>query len=262
MDEIKVYEYEGTPVSFSLGQGVMINATQMAKPFGDSKKPTFWLQNASAKEFISTLGELRNRNSAELVKVTYGNNGGTWMHEDVAMEFARWLSPAFAIWCNDRIKELLMDGVTTVSDEDEVIAQAMRVLQERLRRKEEERRRLQDKVDEDAPKVLFAEAVTASKSSILIGELAKILQQNGVQTGQKRLFAQMREEGYLQKAKGARYNQPTQRAMEMGLFELKKTVVSTPDGTPFTTTTTKVTPKGQQYFLRHYLQREKLIETV
>ena len=102
----------------------------MAKPF--EKSATHWLRNQSTQEFITTYAELRNCNSSDLVQVTYGDNGGTWMHEDVALEFARWLSPAFAIWCNDRIKELLTTGVATLADDDATIAQAMAILQKRL----------------------------------------------------------------------------------------------------------------------------------
>ena len=88
----------------------MINATEMAKPFG--KSPKDFLKTEQTKVYIGTLGEVKKILSSDLVRVIYGDNGGTWMHEDVAMEFARWLSPAFAIWCNDRIKELLQYGMT------------------------------------------------------------------------------------------------------------------------------------------------------
>ncbi len=271
MSTITTYSYEGTPIAFERGAGVMINATQMAKRFGESKAPKFWLSNQSTKEFLTTLSEVRNLTSAELLRVTYGNNGGTWMHEDVAMEFARWLSPAFAIWTNDRIKELLRDGVTTTATDDQTIAKAMAILQNRLEEAKRETARLReseleaqaeaqflrDRAEEDAPKVLFAEAVTASKRSILVGELAKILKQNGHDTGQNRLFAELREQGYLQSCKGERYNQPTQMAMELGLFELKKTAINNPDGTSRVCTTTKVTPKGQQYFIKRYLNHGK-----
>ena len=94
----KVFSYKGNLITFSNDGTVMVNATEMAKPF--EKSATHWLRNQSTQEFISTYAELRNCNSTDLVKVTHGDNGGTWMHEDVALEFARWLSPAFAIWCN------------------------------------------------------------------------------------------------------------------------------------------------------------------
>lgn len=99
------------------------------------------------------------------------------------------------------------------------------------------------------PKVIFADAVATAQTSILIGDLAKILKQNGVNTGQKRLFEWMRQNGYLIKRKGADYNSPTQRAMEQGLFEIKETSVALPDDGVKITRTTKVTGKGQIYFV-------------
>lgn len=104
----------------------------------------------------------------------------------------------------------------------------------------------------NAPKVLFADAVSTSQRSCLVAELAKILQQNGVNIGQNRLFAWMRENGYLCQ-KGQYYNQPTQKAMELGLFEIKQTSITKPDGTVLVTTTTKVTGKGQVYFVDKFL---------
>lgn len=108
------------------------------------------------------------------------------------------------------------------------------------------------KIEADKPKVLFADSVTASKTSILIGDLAKILKQNGYETGQKRLFAQLRDEGYLIRRKGADYNMPTQKSMEMGLFEIKETVVTHSDGHISISKTPKITGKGQIYFINKY----------
>ena len=108
-------------------------------------------------------------------------------------------------------------------------------------------------IEEMKPKALFADAVSASKTSILIGELAKILKQNGIDIGQNRLFAWMRDKGYLIKS-GERYNQPTQYSMDRGLFELKERVMTNPDGSVRMTITTKVTGKGQQYFINLFLQ--------
>lgn len=113
-------------------------------------------------------------------------------------------------------------------------------------------RELENKAAEDKPKVLFAEAVEAAQTSILIGDLAKILKQNGVETGQKRLFEWMRNNGYLIKG-GSSRNMPTQSAMEKGLFEVKETSVHNPDGTIRITKTTKVTGKGQTYFVNKFL---------
>ena len=104
------------------------------------------------------------------------------------------------------------------------------------------------------PKEIFADAVASSKTSILIGDLAKILKQNGIETGQKRLFEQLRQEGYLMKS-GNSKNMPTQKAMEKGLFEVKETTINNPDGSIRVTKTTKVTGIGQQYFINKFLNR-------
>lgn len=125
MNDSKTFIYEGSPVTFQIGEATMVNATEMAKPFG--KQPVFWLNNQYTKGFLKELAELRNLSSADLVRVIKGGNDknaqGTWLHEDVALEFARWLSPQFAIWCNDRIKELMKYGVTaTPQTIDSVLA--------------------------------------------------------------------------------------------------------------------------------------------
>lgn len=107
------------------------------------------------------------------------------------------------------------------------------------------------------PKEIFADAVATSKQSILIGELAKLLKQNGYDTGEKRLFTYLRDNGYLIRRKGTDYNAPTQRSMEMGLFEVKETAVTHSDGHTTINKTTKVTGKGQQYFINKFLANSK-----
>ncbi len=114
---------------------------------------------------------------------------------------------------------------------------------------------LETKIDNDKPKVIFADAVSTSKTSILIGDLAKIIKQNGVDIGQKRLFAWLREGGYLIKRKGGDYNMPTQRSMELGLFEVKETAITHSDGHTTISKTPKVTGKGQQYFINKFLKQ-------
>lgn len=121
-----------------------------------------------------------------------------------------------------------------------------------LKQEKEARQQAEQQIEADRPKVLFAGAVSASHTSILIGDLAKLLKQNGYETGQKRLFQQLRDEGYLIKS-GSSKNMPTQKAMEMGLFEVKETAFNNPDGTIRVTKTTKVTGKGQVYFINLYL---------
>ena len=121
-----------------------------------------------------------------------------------------------------------------------------------LKNEKEQRKALEEKVEQDKPKVLFANAVETAKTSILVGDLAKLIKQNGVDIGQKRLFEYLRENGYLMK-NGNSKNMPTQKGMSLGLFEVKERTISNPDGTVRVTKTTKVTGKGQTYFINKFL---------
>lgn len=112
---------------------------------------------------------------------------------------------------------------------------------------------LQLEATKNEPKVIFADAVSVSDGTILIGELAKILKGNGIEIGQNRLFERLRQDGYLIKRKGTDYNAPTQKAMELGLFRVKETAITHSDGHVTISKTTKVTGKGQQYFINLFL---------
>ena len=114
----------------------------------------------------------------------------------------------------------------------------------------------QEQIERDRPKVLFADSVSASHTTILIGELAKIIKQNGVDMGQNRLFQWMRENGYLVSRQGSDYNMPTQRSMELGLFTIKETTITHADGHTSINKTTKVTGKGQVYFVEKFARME------
>ena len=127
-------------------------------------------------------------------------------------------------------------------------------LAQNLKDEQEKRRVLETKIEQDKPKVLFADAVASAKTSILIGELAKLLKQNGVDMGQNRLFEWMRQNGYLIRRQGSDYNMPTQRSMEQGLFEIKETTVVHADGHTHINKTPKVTGKGQAYFVTLFLK--------
>lgn len=117
---------------------------------------------------------------------------------------------------------------------------------------EEQAREKQKKIEADAPKVLFADSVAASRSEILVGELAKLLRQNGVPVGQNRLFQRMREDGFLINRRGTDYNTPTQKSMEMGLMCIKETAITHADGHVTVNRTPKITGKGQVYFINRY----------
>lgn len=122
-----------------------------------------------------------------------------------------------------------------------------------LKQERQEKERLQLQAAQDKPKVVFADAVSVSDGTILIGELAKILKGNGIEIGQNRLFERLRQDGFLIKRKGTDYNAPTQKAMELGLFKVKETAITHSDGHVTISKTTKVTGKGQQYFVNYFL---------
>lgn len=208
MNDSKTFIYEGSPVTFQIGEATMVNATEMAKPFG--KQPTDWLKTNQAKEFIKAFTELKIFSSADLVRVIKGGNDknaqGTWLHEDVALEFARWLSPQFAIWCNDRIKELMKYGITatpqtidsvladpdnairlltTLKEERKALKAANRqiaVLEDQKKAYHSENRRLlklKDRQDEimreQAPLVEYAQNVLDSYDTFTSTQIAKEL---------------------------------------------------------------------------------------
>ena len=118
--------------------------------------------------------------------------------------------------------------------------------------------KLETQIEADKPKVLFADAVSASHTSILVGELAKLISQNGYKIGANRLFSWMRENGYLIKRKGSDWNMPTQRSMDLKLFEIKETNVQHADGHITVNKTPKVTGKGQQYFINKFLREDEV----
>lgn len=159
-----------------------------------------------------------------------------------AKKFKRWVTsevlPALRKTGQYQVKEL---------SGSELMAKALIEAQSVLAAKDKQ-------IEEMKPKVVFADAVATSHTSILVGELAKILKQNGIEMGQKRLFAWLREKGYLIKRQGTDYNMPTQKAMDLGLFEIKEGSYVNGSGVNITTKTPKVTGKGQQYFINKFLQ--------
>lgn len=143
-----------------------------------------------------------------------------------------------------------------LSDE-ELLAKALLVAKNKIAEKDKIIEEKDSRIAQMKPKEIFADAVSASRTSILIGELAKLLKQNGINVGQNRLFMWLRENGYLIKKRGASYNMPTQASMNMGIFEIKETTSVNPDGSIRTNRTTKVTGKGQQYFINKFLGTKK-----
>ena len=173
-----------------------------------------------------------------------------------AKKFKRWVTseviPSIrkhgAYMTPDKLEEVLLKPDTLIQ------------LAQNLKAEQEKRMALEVKMEEQKPKVLFAESVEAAKTSILIGELAKLLKQNGINIGQNRLFEWLRNNGYLIRRQGSDYNMPTQRAMEMGLFEIKETTITHSDGHIHVSKTPKVTGKGQVYFVNLFVSGRAKID--
>ena len=170
-----------------------------------------------------------------------------------AKEFKRWVT-------SEVLPAIRKSGGYMVSREnksaEDLMARALLVAQETLSRASQENKQLKERVEVAESKAPFAEAVEASTNTILIAELSKILQQNGVNIGQNRLFAWMRTNGYLC-SNPAYYNQPTQKAMQLGLFEVTKHIVQKPNGTSIVTSTPRVTGKGQIFFMKKFLTQAR-----
>lgn len=209
-----VYDYKGSKISFANGENVMVNATEMAKPF--DKRPAKWLELPSTKDFLAALTAIRKSDTALIQTNSGGINGGggTWMHEDVALEFARWLSPAFAIWCNDRIKELLKYGMTAtqptldemLGNPDLVIRMATQLKQERAEKarleaenaQQIERIALQDtQLKAQAPKVDYYDQTLQSVNTLTTTQVAKSI---GMET--HTLTKKLKEAGIIFKQSG------------------------------------------------------------
>lgn len=164
----------------------------------------------------------------------------------------------FSDWVTDEVlPSIRKEGGYIAANEndtdEDILARAYLIAQEKIRKREEENKKLESKIEKDKPKVIFADAVDTAEDSILVGQLAKLIRQNGIDIGQNRLFTWLRENGYLIKQKGENYNLPTQYSLDLKLMEIKKRVINNPDGSSRTTTTPKITGKGQIYFVNKFI---------
>lgn len=194
MNALQIFSYNETPVTFKNENGVVfLSATEMAKQFG--KRPIDYLKLPTTVSLLDAIVRKSHISNTQLVITKQGsseNGGGTWMQEDIALDFAQWLSIDFKLWCNDRIKELLRTGVTTISNDDEVIAQAMQVLQNRLEVSRQEKERLQiqnnlqsKEIAQIAPKAEYFDTVLQSTETYVITRIAQELGVSAVAMNRK-----------------------------------------------------------------------------
>ncbi len=220
---------------------------------------------ATALGYSDTAQAIR-KHCKGVVEMTTPSNGGVQMMKYITegdvyrLTFGSKLPSAekFTDWVADEILPTIRKHGAYMTDS--VIEQALTSpdfliqLATQLKEEQAQRRALEVQIEADKPKTIFADAVSVSKTSILVGELAKLLKQNGVEIGQNRLFAWLREKGYLISRKGTDYNMPTQRSMDMKLFEIKENSITHSDGHTSITKTPKVTGKGQVYFVNKFLE--------
>ncbi len=245
--------------------------------YGTIEDPLFLAKDVAdwidySKSNVSKLVDVVDENEkVRNIITTQGGNQETWfLTEDglyeVLMQSRKPIAKEFKKQVKQILRSIRKHGMyatpSTVeqilADPDNMIRIFSEIKAEREKNKvlEKEKAQLEHKVEKDRPKVLFADAVSVSDSAILIGDLAKILRQNGVEMGQTRLFQWLRENGYLIKQRGSSYNMPTQKAMKLGLFKIKETCVTHSDGHTTLNRTPKVTGKGQVYLLNKILDRK------
>lgn len=245
MEEVKIFNSEefGDIRTIQLNNEIYFVGKDVAKALGYS----------NTRDALATHVTDEDKNTVVISDGKRGNPNQTVINESglYALIFGSKLESAkrFKHWVTSEVLPAIRKtGGYQMSKPEgkELLALAVLEAQKTIEQQNNEIRRMK-------PKEIFADAVSTSHTSILIGDLAKLLKQNGIETGQKRLFEWLRENSYLIKRKGADWNMPTQKAMELGLFEVKESTVNNPDGSVRINRTTKVTGKGQQYFINKFL---------
>ena len=199
--------------------------------------------------------------SAAYLKVQGNQYGGEKEIQDynLTVDMAKHLCLMSRTEKGKQCRQYLNDLEKAWNTPEQVMARALKIANRTIDSLKEHNTKLIEDCERMKPKEIFADAVSASKTSILIGDLAKLICQNGCQIGQKRLFEWMRANGYLILRKGSDYNMPTQRSMEMGLFEIKESTHLNGDGLNVISKTPKVTGKGQQYFINKFMKQAEAV---
>lgn len=259
MNELQVFDSEefGKIRTAEINGNIYFSASDVAKALGYSNPRDAVARHCKCvvkRDGVSNTTNQYGKTTKQPVMMSFIPEGDLYrliVHSKLpsADRFERWVFDT--VLPSIRKNGGYISGQENLSDE-ELMAKAILVAQRTIEEKNKVIAEQQQKIEEDRPKTIFADAVSASKSSILVGELSKLICQNGVHIGQNRLFQWLRDNHYLGRC-GDRYNIPNQKYIEQGLFEIKKNTITNPNGSIRTTSTTKVTGKGQVYFVNKFL---------
>ncbi|HFL3597073.1 TPA: phage antirepressor [Clostridioides difficile] len=246
-----------------LGKEFRVYGT-LEKPLFLAKDVAKWIEHSNVSTMLSNI-EVEEK---ELIQIgTLNNAYSAWfLTEDglyeVLMQSRKQIAKQFKKEVKKILKEIRKTGgyIHSTSDmsDDEIMARALQVAQRKIESKNREIEEKDKVIQLQQPKVLFADSVASSDNSILVGELAKLLRQNGIDTGQNRLFDWLRNNGYLIKRKGEDYNTPTQKSVDLGVIEIKEGTRVHPDGHTSITKTPKITGKGQIYFINKFKKNNQI----
>lgn len=240
------------PINYD-GEQPTVSARELHKSLEISKRFSAWFETNSQ-------GFIENEDYTSVLTGTeVQNNGGVQIRElqdySLSVDMAKHICLMSRTEKGKECRQYLIDLEKAWNTPEQVFARALKMADQTIAKLKDTNKFLAEKIEADRPKTIFADAVSASYTSILIGDLAKLICQNGYQIGQKRLFQWMRDNGYLM-VSGSSRNMPKQKYVEQGLFEIKESNVQNPDGSVRITRTTKVSGKGQLYFVNKFLGQE------
>ncbi|MEM5767717.1 MAG: phage antirepressor KilAC domain-containing protein [Bacillota bacterium] len=252
MNKLQVFSYEGKAVRTLQKDGqpwwVLKDVCEVLE-IGNSRDVTARLDED--EKGVGSIDTLGGRQNMTVISESGLYNVILLSRKPEAKQFKRWVTHEVLPQIRQHGAYLTTDKLEELMNDPDAWIQLLTT----LKQERQEKAQLQLQVVKDKPKVVFADAVAVSDGTILIGELAKILKGNGIDIGQNRLFERLRQDGFLIKRQGTDYNAPTQRAMELGLFRVKETAITHSDGHVTISKTTKVTGRGQQYFVNYFLGR-------
>jgi anti-repressor protein len=240
------------PINYD-GEQPTLSARELHKSLEISKRFSAWFETNSQ-------GFIENEDyTSVLTSTEVQNNGGVQIRElhdySLSVDMAKHICLMSRTEKGKKCRQYLIGLEKAWNTPEQVFARALKMADRTIAKLKDTNKSLVEKIEADRPKTIFADAVSASHTSILIGDLAKLICQNGYQIGQKRLFQWMRDNGYLM-VSGSSRNMPKQKYVEQGLFEIKESNVQNPDGSVRITRTTKVSGKGQLYFVNKFLGQE------